>query len=119
VDAETRKMLDDINALMAHSRSLSENKQIAERVLNIQKEFDKAMEVLKSPEIDRATTETAKDIKEFVTNWRSLFYLITSSRDFRVFLLDLINIAQGIIYGYTDSDEYSEKSVEKKKTTGT
>jgi hypothetical protein len=27
----------------------------------------------------------------------------------------LINIAQGIIYGYTDSDEYSEKSVEKKK----
>jgi hypothetical protein len=109
VDAETRKMLEDINALMASSRSLSENKQITERFLNIQKECEKAMEAIKSPEIDRATTETAKNIKEFVTNWRSLFYLITSSRDFRVFLLDSINIAKGIIYGYTGREEYSER----------
>jgi len=115
MDADTRKLLEDINALMVSSRSLSENKQIAERAQNIQKEFEKALVALKSPEIDRATTETAKDIKEFVTNWRSLFYLITSSRDFRVLLLDSINIAKGIIYGYTGRGELSDKFVEKKR----
>jgi hypothetical protein len=115
VDAETHRMLEDLSALMVSSRSLSENKQIEERLLNIQKECEKAIETLKSPEIDRATTETAKDIKEFVTNWRSLFYLITSSRDFRIFLLESINIAKGIIYGYTGREEYSEKVVQKKR----
>jgi hypothetical protein len=115
VDAETRRMLEDLKSLMSTSRALTENKNITDRLLNIQKEAEQAIEALKSPELDRATTETAKDIKEFVTNWRSLFYLITSSRDFRIFLLDSINIAKGIVYGYTGREEYSEKSVERKR----
>jgi len=98
-------------------RELGENKQMVERIKRLQEESQKAYGVINTPEITEATKETTENIKDWVTNWRSLFYLINSSRDFRQFLLDSIKIVKHIVYSYTDEDEAPKTSVQRKKET--
>jgi len=54
----------------------------------------------------------------FMDTWRPVFYLLLSSRDFRILILDSIHIAQRVVYSYTDniSDEPTQKFVEGEST---
>jgi len=104
MDPETHKIFEDINALLVATRQLGENKQIVDRVQKIQEESAKALKAVNGPEISAATKETTQNLKEFMTNWRSVFYLITSSRDFRQFLRDVIQLVKRVVYSCTEDN---------------
>jgi len=46
---------------------------------------------------------------DWINTWRPLFYLMTTSRDFRKLLLDSVRIARGIAYRYVLTDENTER----------
>jgi len=79
------------------------------------------VESQKAYEVNRSSIgvspSTAKDVakdvaKDWISNWRPLFYLLTTSRDFRKLLLDSVRIARGISYRYVFTDETTQKFVE-------
>jgi hypothetical protein len=108
MDSQTQKTIEDIAALVLTARQLGRNKGVADRLKIIADETQKAIEESRGVDI----TPSAKDALDWVTNWRPLFYLITSSRDFRKLILDMTKIVRGIAYRYVFNDENEEKFVE-------
>jgi hypothetical protein len=112
LDPELRKTLEDISAMLLSSRQMAKNKGIADRLQKIAEDSQKALRTMK-PNVG-APQEMSKDLFEFINTWRPVFYLLTSSKDFRILILDSIRIARRAIYGYTDtlSDEHAQKWVQ-------
>jgi len=109
-EPNTRKTLEDISALLLSARQMAKNKGIAERLQRIADESQKALRTMKPG----APQEMSQDLFNFMNTWRPVFYLLLSSRDFRVLILDSIRIAKRTVYSYTDtfSDEPFEKFIE-------
>jgi len=101
MDSQTRKTLEDINALLVSARQLGRNKHISDRLQKITEETQKVLQSVRGPAVTAVTREATENLMEFMTNWRPLFYLLTSSRDFRTLLLDTSSIARRIIYSHT------------------
>jgi hypothetical protein len=116
---ETRKTLEDITALLISARQLGRNKEIGDRLQKISEETAKAIKDAKGPQVASATKEAAETIMEYMTNWRPLFYLMTSSRDFRKLLLDSASIARRVVYSFTEDfrDESKQRFAEGEPTT--
>jgi hypothetical protein len=114
MDSQTRKVFEDINALLVAARQLGRNKLIGDRLQEISEESQKVLQDIRGPDVSAAAKEATQNLNDFITNWRPLFYLLMSSRDFRQLILDLIRISRRVIYSYTDdiSDETSKKFVE-------
>jgi hypothetical protein len=68
------------------------------------------------PNVSGATKEASEKLEAFTNNWRPLFYLLISSRDFRQLILDANRIARRVVYSYTedikDETSLSQKFVE-------
>jgi hypothetical protein len=111
LDLDTRKILEDISALLITSRKMGRNKGFAERLHRIALESQKAIEVGRSKDVSGMKNQAREDLVEFINNWRPLFYLLLSSPDFRQTLLDVIRLARRILYSsYKDiSDETTDK----------
>jgi len=107
-DLETRKTLEDISALLLSARQMARNKGISDRLQRIGEETQKALKSFKPG------VPGAGDLLSFMNTWRPVFYLLLSSRDFRIMILDSIRIAKRVIYSYTDSisDETEQKFIE-------
>jgi len=117
MDPQTRKTLEDINALLVSSRQLGRNKQIADRLQKISEEAQKALKEVRGPNVTAAAKEANENIQKFTNNWRPLFYLLMSSRDFRQLILDANRIARRVIYSYTE-DVKDETSLSQKFVEG-
>jgi hypothetical protein len=113
-DPQTRRTLEDINALLASARQLGRNKGIADRLQRISIESEKALKENRGPGVSEMTKEANQNVVEFMNNWRPLFILMTGSREFRQLLLDGIRISRNVIYsyGYDISHETGQKFVE-------
>jgi hypothetical protein len=116
MDSHTRKTIEDINALLVSARQLGRNKQIADRLQKISDEAQKALQEARMPNVSGAAKEAAEKVQTFTSNWRPLFYLLLSSRDFRQLILDANRIARRVVYSYTedikDDSSASQKFVE-------
>jgi hypothetical protein len=102
VDDQTRKVLEDITALLISARQLGRNKQIGDRLQKISDESAKALAAAKLPGASKETLQAGQNIAAFVANFRPVFYLMTSSREFRKLLLDISRLARRVLYGYTE-----------------
>jgi hypothetical protein len=91
---------------------MSKNKGFADRLQKIAEESQKAYEVNRSSLPGVSPSTATKAANDFISNWRPLFYLLTTSRDFRKLLLDSIRIARGISYRYVFTDEATERFAE-------
>jgi hypothetical protein len=112
IDPSARKTLEDISYLLLSARQMSRNKGIADKLQRIADESQKAYEANRNslPGVSASTAVTAgKAAFDWVNTWRPLFYLMTTSRDFRKLLLDSIRIARGISYRYVFTDENTER----------
>jgi len=116
LDPEIRKTLEDISVLLLSSRQMAKNKGISERLLRIAEESQKALNQTSKKGIlpSGSGKEAAQDIMQFMDTWRPIFYLLVGSRDFRVLILDSIQISRKVLYGYTESisDDTSEQFIE-------
>jgi hypothetical protein len=111
IDPSARKTLEDISYLLLSGRQMSKNKGFADRLQKIAEESQKAYEVNRGS-VGVSPTTAAKAATDWINNWRPLFYLVSSSRDFRKLLLDSIRIARGISYRYVFTDEATQKFAE-------
>jgi len=118
MEPETRKTLEDITALLISARQLGRNKEIGDRLQKISEETAKAVKSVKGPQVAAATKEAAETLMEYMTNWRPLFYLMTSSREFRKLLLDSASIARRVVYSFTEDfrEESKQRFVEGEPT---
>jgi len=122
LDNDTRKTLEDISILLLSARQMAKNKGISERLQRIGEEAQKALKAGKSAVGSMPDLNKPKEMKQefinFVDTWHPVFYLLLSSRDFRILILDSIRIAQRVVYSYTDdmSNEPKEKFVEGEST---
>jgi hypothetical protein len=116
---ETRKTLEDITALLISARQLGRNKEIGDRLQKISEETALALKAVKGPQVAAATKEATETLMEYMTNWRPLFYLMTSSREFRKLLLDSASIARRVVYSFTEDfrEESKQRFVEGEPTT--
>jgi len=116
MDSQTRKTIEDINALLVSARQLGRNKQIEDRLQKISDEAQKALQEARMPNVSGAAKEASEKVQSFTNNWRPLFYLLLSSRDFRQLILDSNRIARRVVYSYTedikDETSASQKFVE-------
>jgi len=114
IDSQTRKTLEDINALLVSARQLGRNKHITDRLQKITEETQKALQSARGPAVTDVTREATENLMEFMSHWRPLFYLLTSSRDFRTLLMDTSKIARRIIYSHTQDlrEETKQKFAE-------
>jgi len=113
LDPELKKTLEDISAMLLSSRQMAKNKGIAERLQKIAEESQKALSSMKTG-VPQNPQEMSRDLFNFMNTWRPVFYLLMTSRDFRILILDSIRIARRAIYGYTEtlSDEPAQKWLE-------
>jgi hypothetical protein len=111
LDSETRKILEDLSALLITARSMGKNKGFADRLQRIAQESQKAIEANRGKDMSVLSKEARSDIMEFITNWRPLFQLLLSSPDFRELLLDSVKIAKRIVYRFTKdlTDDMTDK----------
>jgi hypothetical protein len=111
LDNETRKVLEDLSALLMTARKMGKNKNIADRLQNIAMESQKAIAVGRKKDVSGLKKEAREDFKDFINNWRPVFYLLLSSPDFRQTLLDAIRIARRVLYNrYKDiTDETTDR----------
>jgi hypothetical protein len=111
IDPSARKTLEDISYMLLSARQMSRNKGIADKLQRIADESQKAYEANRSLSGPSASTAASagKAAFDWVNTWRPLFYLMTTSRDFRKLLLDSIRIARGITYRYVFTDENVER----------
>jgi hypothetical protein len=114
LEPDTRKTLEDISVLLLSSRQMAKNKGIAERLQRIAEESQKALNSGKSGVPSLSKKDVSQEVINFIESWRPVFYLLLSSRDFRVLILDSIKVARRVAYSYTEdiSDETEEKFVE-------
>lgn len=114
MDPATQKTLEDISALLLSARQLDRNKGIADRLQKIYEESAKALEASRGAGVPAATKEATENILGFNSNWRPLFHLLTSSRDFRQLILDTTRIVKRVVYGYSEdiTEETKQKFVE-------
>jgi len=110
IDHISRKTLEDICALLISARQMGRNKGIADRLQKIAMESQKALESSRGADVP--VSAAVKEGLEFINNWRPLFYLLVTSRDFRQLLLDSIRIIRGITSRYVLNEETSQKFVE-------
>jgi hypothetical protein len=111
LDLETRKTLEDLSELLTSARKLGKNKGIADRLQKIAEESAKALEASRRAGVSAETKKKTEDILNYISECRPLFYLLTSSRDFRTLVLDSVRIARRIIYSY--GDDIREESKQK------
>jgi hypothetical protein len=104
MDPETRKALEDITALLLAARQLGRNKGIADRLQKISIETQEALKASQLPNATQATKDATLHMQEYINNWRPLFYLIMSSKDFRQLILDSIKIAKNMLNRYEGGD---------------
>jgi len=88
---------------------MSRNKGIADKLQRIAEESQKVYEVNRGSGPAVSPTTAAQVAFDWINTWRPLFYLLTSSRDFRKLLLDAIRIARGISYRYVFTDENTQR----------
>jgi len=117
MDPQTRKTLEDISALIVSARTLGRNKGIADRLQKISIESEKALQSIRRPGVSEVAKEATQDILEYMNNWRPLFYLLMSSRDFRQLILDTVRISKNVMKNYGE-DIKQESSVSQKFVEG-
>jgi hypothetical protein len=107
LDWQTRKTIEDISMLLLSARRLGRNKGVADRLQRIADETQKAYAANRGSGVEMS--DVAKDTLEWVSNWRPLFYLFSSSRDFRKLILDTTKIVRSIAYRYAFTDENAQR----------
>jgi hypothetical protein len=101
VDPETSKTLEDISTLLLTARKMAKNKGVADSLQRIADESQLAIKTRKG-DVATSSKEMSQDFMEFMNAFRPLFFLLISSKDFRLFILDAIKIAKRVVYSYSD-----------------
>jgi hypothetical protein len=96
LDPETKKTLEDLALLVGSARQLIKHKDIGDRVQRITEETKKAMEEVNLPGLSGPAREATQQALQFSQNWRPLIQLLTSSREFRVLIVDSIQILRRV-----------------------
>jgi hypothetical protein len=114
MDLDSRKVFEDISALLLSARQLGRNKHIEERLKIIYEESQKALESTRGVNVSAATKEATQNVLDYVNAWRPLFYLLMTSRDFRQLLLDTVKITKNVLYNYSEpiAEHTEQKFVE-------
>jgi len=104
-DPLTRKTLEDITCLIGSAKQLAKGKDLVERLQRISDETAKATQEMSQPGVSVQTREAPKRVVEIVENWRPLFQLLVSSRDFRVLIVDTVQIFRRVLLRHKSFDE--------------
>ena len=97
LDPESKKVIEDIAALVVTAKQMDRNKGISDRLQRIAEESQKAVETMKRSGVSADAKEASKDALDFVNNWRPVFQLLSRSRDFRQLFVDSVRIARRVI----------------------
>jgi hypothetical protein len=99
---ETRKVIEDIAALVVTAKQMERNKGIADRLQRITEESQKAVETMRRSGIPRDAKKASEEAFDFVETWRPVFQLLIRSRDFRQLFVDSTRIARRIVSRQTN-----------------
>jgi hypothetical protein len=121
IDPETRKLLEDIAQLIGSTKQVARHNDLGDRLNRIAEETKKALAkggqaaALGAP---AAAVSATKQAIAFIETWRSLFPLLVRSKDFRVLIVDSINIANRVFGRHTEGlDQTEQKFLEGEKVT--
>jgi len=96
-DDETRKTLEDMAVLVGSAKQLARHKDLGNRLQRIADEIRLASKELQKSGIPKPNRKASKDTLKFLNLWRPVFLLLFSSREFRVFIVDIIKILRRIL----------------------
>jgi len=96
LDPKTRKTLEDLAQMVGSAKQLEREKDLGERLQKIAEEINKALEEVSLPGVSAQSYETSQQAINFVQKIRPIFQLLMSSREFRVLILDSLEILRRI-----------------------
>jgi hypothetical protein len=119
LDSETRKIVEDIAAMVITAKQMERNKGIADRLQRIGEESQKAVEMLKRVGLSTETVKASKEVYDFVETWRPVFHLLTRSREFRELFVETLTILRRVVsrQGGPIIEEAKERFVEGQSAT--
>jgi len=101
LDPNTRKCLEDITLLIGSAKQMARNKDLGDRLQRIADETAKAVSDINQPGVPDQTRDASLKVVKIVENWRFLFDLLVSKREFRVLVVDTVKILRKVIYRHT------------------
>jgi hypothetical protein len=96
LDPKIKKTLEDLVLLVGSAKQLEQQKDLGERLQKIAEETKKALDEISLPGVSAQSKETTQQAILFVQKIRPVFQLLISSREFRVLLLDSVEILRRI-----------------------
>jgi hypothetical protein len=119
LDSDTRKIVEDIAAMIITAKQMERNKGIADRLQVIADESQKAAEALKRAGLSKETIKASKEVYDFVDTWRPVFRLLTRSREFRELFVDSLTILRRVVSRQSKPivEEARERFVEGQSAT--
>jgi uncharacterized protein (UPF0305 family) len=119
LDIETRKIVEDIAAVVITAKQMERNKGIADRLQRIAEESQKAGEALRRAGLSTETVKASKEVFEFVDTWRPVFQLLSRSREFRELFVDSLTILRRVVSRQAKpiAEEAKERFVEGQSAT--
>jgi len=96
LDPKIRKILEDLALLVGSVKQLEREKDLGDRLQKISEETKKALEEISLPGVSSQSYETTQQAILYVQKIRPIFQLLMSSREFRVLILDSLEIVRRI-----------------------
>jgi len=96
LDAKTQKTLEDLAQLVGSVRQIETHKDIGHRVQKIAEETKMAIDEAGTPGVPSEANEATQQAIQFAQKMRPLFQLLVISREFRVLIVDSLEIVRRI-----------------------
>jgi len=99
IDPDTRKTLEDIKLLIGSTKQMARNRDLGDRLQRISDETAKlvANVTAQGAKLSPEAKEASLEIVSIIANWRPLFELLISSREFRVLIVDAVKIVRKVL----------------------
>jgi hypothetical protein len=113
-DPSTQKILEDLTLLIGSAKQLSKQKDLGDRVQRIADETKQAITEVGKPGVTAPAREATQQALKFIEHLRPLFQLLIESREFRVLIVDSLEIFRRIVHRHGDTtvDTINELIVE-------
>jgi len=95
IDADTRKTIEDIAALIITAKQIERNKEISDRLQIISEESQKALESIRRAGVP--VVKATEEAVDFLKTWKPVLLLLICSGGFRQIYNDSVKIARSII----------------------